>query len=143
MLNQRLKICKMNYINWKGNIRKKVQNFVLILNRSWKATNVSKLFSKYLKYKICKIKPFPSHMLMIRKQNIVVTLLIFLNQLKTFMKNLRLNRQPLKVPLLYFLAKFLTEKKFQINDFTFDRLKFLLEEVSKSIHFHTKKQISR
>ena len=80
---------------------------------------------------------------MIRKQNIVVTLLIFLNQLKTFMKNLRLNRQPLKVPLLYFLAKFLTEKKFQINDFTFDRLKFLLEEVSKSIHFHTKKQISR
>ena len=43
-------------------------------------------------------------------QNIQATLMIFLSQWKTFMKNSIPNRQPPKLPLLKFLAKFLTER---------------------------------
>ena len=43
---------------------------------------------------------------MIKNQNIPATIMVFLNQLKTFIKN----RQPSKLPLHNFLAKFLTEK---------------------------------
>ena len=51
---------------------------------------------------------------MIKNQNIPATIMVFLNQLKTFIKN----RQPSKLPLHNFLAKFLTEKKCQMNSFT-------------------------
>ena len=87
----------------------KVQSFVQMLGKTWKTKYVPKHFSKYLNDKICKIKQFPSHIQMIRKQNIVTFLIMFLNQLKTFMKNFISNRQSSKVSLLYFLAKFLTE----------------------------------
>ena len=45
----------MNFTNWKTN-RQKVQNFVLPSDRNLRAKNALKLFSKYLKERICKIK---------------------------------------------------------------------------------------
>ena len=50
----------------------------------------------------------------------------FSNQQKKFMKNsIVLKRQLQKLPLQKLLAKFLTEKNYLINNFTFARLKFL------------------
>ena len=54
-LNQLSKIYKMNFTNWKTN-KQKVQNFVLPLDRSLRAKNALKLFSKYLKERICETK---------------------------------------------------------------------------------------
>ena len=47
--------------------------------------NAPKLILLYLK-NIYKIKRFLSYILMIRRQNVLATLMIFINQLKTFMK---------------------------------------------------------
>ena len=54
-LNQLSKIYKMNFTNWKTN-KQKVQNFVLPLDGSLRAKNTLKLFSKYLKERICETK---------------------------------------------------------------------------------------
>ena len=54
-LNQLSKIYKMNFTNQKTN-KQKVQNFVLPSDGSLRAKNALKLFSKYLKERICKIK---------------------------------------------------------------------------------------
>ena len=43
--------------------------------------------------------------------------MIFLSQLKTFMKNFIQRTQRLKLPLLKFLIKFLTERKYQNKQF--------------------------
>ena len=45
----------MNFTNWKTN-KEKVQNFVLPSDGSLRAKNALKLFRKYLKERICKIK---------------------------------------------------------------------------------------
>ena len=58
---------------------------------------------------------------MIKNQNILATLMIFLSQTETFMKNFVQKRQHPKLPLLNFLLKFLTERKSQINNFTIAR----------------------
>ena len=58
---------------------------------------------------------------MIKNQNILANLMIFLSQLKTFMKNFIEKRQRPKLPLLNFLVKFLTERKSQMNNFTIAR----------------------
>ena len=54
-INQLSKIYKMNFTNQKTN-KQKVQNFVLPSDGSLRAKNALKLFSKYLKERICKIK---------------------------------------------------------------------------------------
>ena len=54
-LNQLLKIYKMNFTSWKTN-KQKVQNFVLPSDESLRAKSAFKLFSKYLKERICEIK---------------------------------------------------------------------------------------
>ena len=54
-LNQLSKLYKMNFTNWKTN-KQKVQNFVLPSDGSLRAKNALKLFSKYLKERICKFK---------------------------------------------------------------------------------------
>ena len=61
--------------------------------------------------KICKIKQYLIYILMIKNQNILAILMIFLSQLKTFMKNFIQKRELPKLPLLNFLVTFLTEKK--------------------------------
>ena len=63
----------------------------------------------------------PYTILMIKNQNILATLKIFLSQLKAFMKNLIQKRQRPKLPLLNFLVQFLSERKSQINNFTIAR----------------------
>ena len=54
-LNQLSQIYKMNFTNWKAN-KQKDQNFVLTSDGSLRAKNVLKLFSKYLKERICETK---------------------------------------------------------------------------------------
>ena len=54
-LNQLSKIYKMNFTNWKTN-KQKVQNFVLPSDGSLRTKNALKLFSKYLKERICETK---------------------------------------------------------------------------------------
>lgn len=48
-----------------------------------------------------------------------------LKSAKSFHEKLYTKKQPPKLSLVNFLAKFLTERKFQMNNFTFARLKFL------------------
>ena len=61
---------------------------------------------------------------MMKNQNILATLMTFLRQQKTFMKNFMPKRQPPKLPLLSFLAKFLTKRKSHTNIFIIARLSF-------------------
>ena len=46
----------------------KVLNFVLALDRNWRAKNTPKLSLKYLKDRICKIKQYLNYILMIINQ---------------------------------------------------------------------------
>ena len=103
----------MNYISWKVNMQD-VQNLMQILYCSLKAKNAPKLKT------ICKIKQLVSYVLMMRKQNILATLIIFLNQPKLFMKSFMPNRTSKTEvePLFNFLAKFLTDRKFRMNNFS-------------------------
>ena len=86
-LNQWLKTYKMNFIYYKTN-KQKVLNFVLTLDRSWRAKNALKLLSKYLKHRICEIKQYLNHILMIINQNILAMLTIFFNFQKLLWKTL-------------------------------------------------------
>ena len=56
-----------------------------------------------------------------KKSNVLATLMLLQNQLKTFMKNSTQKRQHLKLPLLNFLVEFRTEIKSQVNNFTIAR----------------------
>ena len=56
-----------------------------------------------------------------KKSNVLATLMLLQNQLKTFMKNFTQKRQQLKLPLLNFLVEFRTEIKSQVNNFTIAR----------------------
>ena len=86
-LNQWLKTYKMNFIYYKTN-KQKVLNFVLTLDRSWRAKNALKLLSKYLKHRICEIKQYLNHILIIINQNILAILTIFFNFQKLLWKTL-------------------------------------------------------
>ena len=70
--------------------------------------------------------------MMIKKQNILATLMIFLSQQKLLWKNFIPTWQPPKLPLLKYLAKLLTKTKFHLN----------LQEVTKSINTQTNKKSS-
>ena len=54
-LNQLSEIYKINFTNWKTN-KQKMQNLVLPSDESLRAKNALKLFSKYLKERICETK---------------------------------------------------------------------------------------
>ena len=56
-----------------------------------------------------------------KKSNVLATLMLLQNQLKTFMKNFTQKRQHLKLPLLNFLVESRTEIKSQVNNFTIAR----------------------
>ena len=59
-----------------------------------------------------------------KNRNSLVTLMIFLSQLKASMKSFIQKIQRLKLPLLNFLVKSLTERKSQKNNFTIARQTF-------------------
>ena len=82
--------------------------------------------------KIYQIKKYLNYVMMIKKQNILATLMIFLSQQKLLWKNFIPTWQPPKLPLLKCLAKFLTKRKFHLN----------LQEVTKSINTQTNKKSS-
>ena len=79
--------------------------------RSWRAKNVPKLSSKYLKDRICKIKQYLNYILMIINQNILATLRAFLNLQKQIIKNATPRGLP-QLLLLNLFGKFLTERKY-------------------------------
>ena len=62
---------------------------------------------------------------MIINQNILAILRTFSNLQKVFMENFTPGRQLLKLLLLNFLAKFLTESKYLMNNLIFVRRKYL------------------
>ena len=99
----------------------------LSANTKWKLEGgkYSKTFFKVLERQNMQNQKTLIVILMIKKQNILATLMIFLNQLKTFMKNFIPKRQPPKLPLLNFLTKFVTERRSHIDNFTFVSLKYL------------------
>ena len=74
--------------------------------------------------KILKIKQDLNYILMIKNQNVLATLMIFLSQLKTFTKIFIEKRQRPKLSLLNFLVKLLIERTSEINNFTNARQTF-------------------
>ena len=76
----------MNFINEKTS-KQKLLNIVLKTDGYWMATNAQKLFSRYLKDRVCNIKHYLSYTLMIINQNILAILRIFLNLQASFMKH--------------------------------------------------------
>ena len=62
--------------------------------------------------------------------------MIFLSQLKTFMKNFMQERKVLKLPLMNFLVKFLT-KKISNRQLNHCEANNFLEKVAKSINSQT------
>ena len=69
---------KMKYINKKTN-KQKMINFVLTLGRSTRAKNAPRIYLKYLKDRIFKIKQYLDYILMTRNKNILATLRTSLN----------------------------------------------------------------
>ena len=63
--------------------------------------------------------------------------MIFLSQKKNLTKSFILNRQPPKLPLLKFLAKFLTGRKSQNEQLYYCEANISLEKVTKSINSQT------
>ena len=124
-LNPWLKIWQMNYINWKVNMQK-VHNLMQILTLELKDLNLkaSKLISMNLKNNM---------------QNQTISWIYWddketkyssnpndiLKSAENFYEKLYTMRQPQKLLLLNCLAKFLTKRKSQMNNFTFVRLRFL------------------
>ena len=106
---------------------KQAKGAKLRTNIRWKleGKNAQKPFSKYLKDRICKIKQYLNYILMVVNQNILAILRTFLNLQKNFMKNFTPRRQLRKLVLLNFLTKFITERKYLINNLAFVRQKYL------------------
>ena len=116
-LNQLSKIYKIDFANWKTN-KQKVKNFVLPSDGSLKAKNALKLFSKYLKERIYENKQY-------KKSEHSSIPPDISKPAKNFYEKFYTKRQLSKPPLLNFLAKFLVERTYLMNNFTFERLKFL------------------
>ena len=96
---------------------------MLTLNGRLRAKDALRLFSKYLRDKICKIKQYLNFILIRKDQNNPNDILTSGN---ISMENLIVtNRQLPKLPLLNVLAKFLTESKYLKSNFTFARIKYL------------------
>ena len=68
--------------------------------------------------KICKMEQYLNYILMVK--NHIVTLMVFLSQLKVLYKR----DERTKLSLLNFLVKLITKRKSQINDFTIARQTF-------------------
>ena len=78
--------------------------------------NAPKLFSKHLKDRICKIKHNLNYILMIINQNALTNPKDIIKSTKCLMQSFAQRRQLPKLLLLNFLAKFLTERKYKMND---------------------------
>ena len=102
--------------------------------RSWRAKNAPKLYPKYLKDRMWKIKQYFIYILMIIKQNILAIIKTFLNLQKKLW-----NSTPSELPqllLLNLFAKFLTERKHLINTLIYEA-EISLDEIIKFINSET------
>ena len=86
---------------------------------------LKKIFWKYLKDRICRIKEDLNYMPMIKNQNILATWRTFSNQKTYFMKDFTPTPQLPKLLLLHFLAKCLTLRKSLMKNLIFARQKYL------------------
>ena len=86
---------------------------------------LKKIFWKYLKDRICRIKEDLNYMPMIKNQNILATWRTFSNQKTYFMKDFTPTPQLPKLLLLHFLAKCLTLRKSLMKNLIFARKKYL------------------
>ena len=112
-LNQLSKIYKMNFTNQKTNKQKVLPK-----------TSRSNTFFKVLERKNMQNQTRSEFILMIINQNILASLLAFSNLKKYSMKNFTPKKKLSKLPLLNLLTKFLVERTYLMNNFTFVRLKF-------------------
>ena len=103
---------------------------------NWMAKNAQKRFSKYLKGRICKIKQYLNYKLMIINQNILAILRTFSNFQNKFMKSFTPSRQLPKLLLLNFFTKFVTERKYLINNLTFEKQKHTLGNDGLTAEFY-------
>ena len=98
---------------------------MLISDRNWRAKNAPKPFSKHLKDIICKIKQHLNHIVIITNQNTLSNPKDIVKSEKNFMKNFTPRRQLTKLLLLNFLSKFLTKRKYIMNNLSFVKQKYL------------------
>ena len=105
---------------------KQAKSAKLHANITWElqGKNAPKLFSKHLKDRICKIKHNLNYILMIIKQNALTNPKDIIKPTKSLMRSFTQRRQVPKLLLLNFLAKFLTEKKYIMNDLSLRGKKF-------------------
>ena len=101
----------MSFINEKKN-KQRILNFVLTSDGSWRAKNAQKLFSKYLKDRICKIKQYLSFMLMIINQNILEILKTCSNLQKKSYEKLYTKETTSKAATTECLSEILNRKKY-------------------------------
>ena len=114
----------MNFTNWKTN-KQKVQNFVVPSDGSLKAKNALKLFSKYLKERICETKQDLNFKLMIINKNILASLLAFSNLKKNFYEKLYTKEVTFKTATTEFLSQIPNRKNITNEQFHLCEAKIL------------------
>ena len=110
-------------------------NFILTLDRSWRAKNTPNIFSKYLKYRICTIKQSLNYILRIINQNILAILRTFLDPQKNYRK--LYTKQTYTAATTEFLSNIFNRKKISNEHFNLCEVEISLDEIIKSINSET------
>ena len=83
------------------------------------------------------MEQYLNYMVMIKNQNILATLMIFLSQLKTLMKSFIQKRQTSKTAIAELLSTISNKKKNSNKQFHYCEANIFLEKVTKSINSQT------
>ena len=113
---------------------------MLTLDENWRAKKASKLFSKHLKDRICKIKQYLNYVLMLIHKNINSNPKDIIKSGKNFMENFTPRRQAATTD---FLSKIPNRKKICNVRLKLCEAKISLDGIIKSINSHTNNKISR
>ena len=103
----------------------KVLNFMLTSGGNWRKKEAPRLFPKHLKDRICNIKQYLNYIAMTINKKTFSNPKDIIKSAKNVTKKFKPRRQLPKLLLLNFLSKFLTERKYIINDLSFARQKYL------------------
>ena len=87
--------------------------------------------------KVCKMEQYLNYILMIKNQNILATLMIFLSQLKTFMKSFKQKRRTSRTAIGEFFSKISNKRKISNKQFHHCEANIFLKKVTKSINSQT------
>ena len=90
-----------------------------------------------MRNKICKIEPYLHYVMMIKNQNILVNLMIFLIQLKSFMKSYVKKKQTSKTVIAELFSKISYKKEVSNKEFLHCEVNIFLETVTKSVNSQT------